>query len=90
MAKYEHNPGKGNLFLNTEKKSEEAPDLKGSFKLPNGEDYDIALWYATDKETGEKRKDVNGKNFFTAKIQEPYIKESNKEKEAEETSDLPF
>lgn len=87
MSNYEHQPGKGNLFQVANKKKGTEPDLKGSFKTPDGQDYEVAFWYATDKDSKEKRKDVNGNNFFNGTIQKPFNKEKTEEKV---DNDLPF
>ena len=74
MEKYEHNDGKGNLFKNKDKQQgDNKPDYKGDFKTPSGELLEISGWIATDKNSGEMRKDKWGNAFINLKIDLPYV-----------------
>ena len=59
---YEHNPGKGSVFKNTDREKPHA--YGGSIKLPDGTDCWINLYAATDRETNELRKDKDGNPFY--------------------------
>ena len=56
----------GAIFKN-DKKAENHPDMKGKINF-NGKDMEIALWQRTSQ---------NGVNYYSAKLSEPYNKESN-------------
>jgi len=61
---FEHNPGYGSLFVNDQKRSPKAPDLKGNGCCPHcKEQFDIAGW--------DKQSD-SGKQMVQLKIEEPY------------------
>lgn len=56
----------GAIFKN-DKKAENHPDWKGKINV-NGKEMEIALWQRTSQ---------NGVNYYSAKVSEPYNKESN-------------
>lgn len=61
MSKFENKPGFGALFRETNKKSENGPDYRGTFADPNGVEYEIAGWL----KDGKKGK------YLSLKIQPP-------------------
>lgn len=81
------NTNTGAIFKN-DKKSDNAPDYKGTINI-DGVDKDIALWIKTSKD--------GSKQYFSAKISEPFKKEDlNKSLEELKSTttkvenDLPF
>lgn len=66
MSDYTPKPGRGNAFKNTE------PDAKaaysGTLTLPDGTVCFLDIYAATDRETGEKRKDKNGNPWLNVSI----------------------
>lgn len=62
MSNFEHNPGKGTIFRETDKSRPAA--YTGSGKTPDGMDVWINLYPATDRETGELRKDKDGNPYY--------------------------
>ncbi|MBS3739712.1 MAG: hypothetical protein KGY51_12095, partial [Psychroflexus sp.] len=61
-------------------KAETHPDYRGTINV-DGVDKEISLWVKTSKA---------GKKFFSASIQEPYVKPEQSDAPAEEEGDLPF
>tara|TARA_Y100001938_G_C8030574_1_gene400406 strand:+ start:247 stop:546 length:300 start_codon:yes stop_codon:yes gene_type:complete len=96
--KYEHNNGKGTLFKNSNKQQgDNKPEYKGDFKTPSGELLTISGWVATDRNTGEMRKDRHGNAFINLSIELPYEKPQPKvenppteEEPPKVDDDLPF
>tara|TARA_R100000734_G_C3309042_1_gene99696 strand:+ start:84 stop:383 length:300 start_codon:yes stop_codon:yes gene_type:complete len=88
--KYEHNNGSGTLFKNSYKEEgDNKPNYKGDFKTPSGELLSISGWIATDKETGEMRKDKNGNPFINLTIELPYVKPQPKVEEPPKQEEPP-
>jgi len=79
--KYTHPNGKGTLFVNTYKKEDNQPDLKGTGTTLDGKPIEIAAW------KGQK---ANGETKLSLQFKEPYEKpeEGNKKKVAK--NDLGF
>jgi len=73
---FEHKPGSGTIFIvpKAERKPN-SPFAKGQIKTLDGKLCDVALWYATDRNTGAVKKDKNGNEMFSVKLSEPYRKE---------------
>lgn len=46
---YEHKPGSGSAFQNTDKQEEKHPDWTGPYKGHDGKMYRIAMWQKFDK-----------------------------------------
>lgn len=79
MSNYD-NTNSGAIFKNEKKTAENQPDYRGKINV-DGVDKEIALWVRTSKE--------GGKQFFSAKISEVYIKpDSTIQNEVNEN--LPF
>lgn len=69
---YEHNDGTATLFVFTPKgraRTSRDPVMSGSGKDINGNPVRLAVWVATDKETGQPRTDRNGNKFYNVKIE---------------------
>lgn len=65
MADYTPQPGRGNVF----RASDDKPAAwSGKVCLPDGTMAFIDLYKATDRETGELRKDRNGDPWYNVKI----------------------
>jgi len=79
MSEYD-NTNRGAIFKNEYKKSENHPDYRGTINV-DGVDKEISLWV---------KKSKAGKNFFSASIQEPYVKPAQSEATAQEEDDFPF
>ena len=79
MSTYD-NTNSGAIFKNEKKTSENQPDYRGKINV-DGVDKEIALWIRTSKE--------GGKQFFSAKISEVYVKPENIASEVS-NDDLPF
>lgn len=66
---YEHKPGTGSMFQNTNKKSESAPDYKGELNL-DGKIIRLAGWITTSKNGSQylklKKDDYTPSNAATA------------------------
>lgn len=81
---FELKNGTGFIFKNKNKTANIHPEYKGEFKTPSGELLTISLWV----------KDGDNGKFFSASVQEPYRKESEKPKPRKESitepDDLPF
>ena len=72
----------GNLFKAREKKGEKSPDMRGTCKDTDGNEYDIAAW--------SKESDKAGR-FLSFKITDKYEPKSAPEPEPERPAeDLPF
>ena len=78
------------------KKSGNRPVLvvKANF---DGNDREISLWFATDKETGQYKVTAQGNKFLTGKVNPPYEKAEYDEKNTNSTpspvfndDDIPF
>lgn len=65
MADYTPQPGRGNVFRGEEGKP---AAWSGKVCLPDGTMAFIDLYKATDRETGELRKDRNGDPWYNVKI----------------------
>lgn len=88
--KYEHNDGKGTLFKNANKQpGDNKPNYKGDFKTPSGELLSISGWVATDKSTGQIRKDRNGNAFINLSIELPYVAPQPKVEEPPQQEEPP-
>jgi uncharacterized protein (DUF736 family) len=77
------NTNTGAIFKN-DKKADNHPDYKGKINV-DGVDKEIALWVKTSKD--------GTKNFFSAKISEPFVKDeiqSTSAKIEESVNPLPF
>lgn len=88
---YEHEEGKGNIFVNSYKEKPTQPDRKGSFKF-EGEVLEIAGWIATNKD-GKPKKDKNGNPILNIQVRRPYEGGSSKVEEPKEINldeDIPF
>jgi len=83
MANYEHKAGNGSIFKNQYKEKETQPDYKGSIKLQDGADKELAAWVKQDK---------NGDSFLSITISDPYVKEnvSVQSSPKDQGGDLPF
>jgi uncharacterized protein (DUF736 family) len=66
MADYEHKPGNGSIFKNQYKEKNGQPDYRGSIKLQDGADKELAAWVKQDK---------NGNSFLSLSISDPYVKQ---------------
>lgn len=74
MSNYERNPGTVTLFQTSKADLEEKPKrpaMTGELKTPNGETLNISLWWATEKESGQKKSDKNNNHYLTGNIQVP-------------------
>lgn len=75
MSNYERNPGTVTLFQTSKADLEEKPKrpvMTGELKTPNGETFDISLWWATDKDSGQRKLDKkNNNHYFSGNIQVP-------------------
>lgn len=68
MAEFEHKPGRGTIWRNTEDDAKAA--WSGKVKLPSGQMAFLDLYPATDRETGELKKDRNDQPFYNVSIKE--------------------
>lgn len=59
---YEHKPGKGSIFNNGYKERDSQPDMKGTMKTPDGQEWEISGWWNEGR---------NG-DYLAISIQEPY------------------
>lgn len=59
---YEHQPGKGSIFNNSYKEHDKQPDMKGTMKTPDGQEWEISGWWSESR---------NGQ-YLSISIQEPY------------------
>lgn len=75
---YEHKPGTGSMFQNTNKKSESAPDYKGEINL-NGKVIKLAGWITQSK---------NGQQYL--KLKEDTFVPTQTAAPAAAEPDLPF
>lgn len=66
MAEYEQKAGQGAIFKNKDKTNDKHPDYKGKFKDLQGNDFEISLW---------NNKAKSGLEYFSCKIQMPYVKQ---------------
>ena len=77
--KFEIKAGKGSIFKNDYKNSDNQPDYKGKIKTPSGEELEVALWVKkTDKGS-----------FFSVKVQNLYNAAAPQEKPAPQTATVP-
>ena len=67
MSDYQPQPGRGNVFKGDPDKP---AAWSGKVCLPDGTMAFIDLYKATDRETGELRKDRNGDPWYNVKIKE--------------------
>ena len=74
------NTNTGAIFKN-DKKAENHPDYKGKINV-DGVDKEIALWIKKSKD--------GTKEFLSAKISEPFVKNEPQSTSAKIGSDLPF
>lgn len=74
------NTNTGAIFKN-DKKAENHPDYRGTINV-DGVDKEIALWVKTSKD--------GTKQFFSAKISEPFKKAEGSAPSAKVENDLPF
>jgi len=82
MANYEHKPGNGSIFKNQYKEKDGQPDYKGSVKLQDGTDKEVAGWIKQDK---------NGNQFLSLSISDPYKKDNPvAQPDTASGTDLPF
>ena len=84
MADYEHKAGNGSIFKNQYKENENQPDYRGSIKLQDGSDKELAAWVKQDK---------NGNSFLSLSISDPYKKETETPASTQSNAkvdDLPF
>tara|TARA_S200002703_G_scaffold159371_1_gene172616 strand:+ start:4611 stop:4865 length:255 start_codon:yes stop_codon:yes gene_type:complete len=84
MADYEHKAGNGSIFKNQYKENENQPDYRGSIKLQDGSDKELAAWVKQDK---------NGNSFLSLSISDPYKKEAETPVSTQSNAkvdDLPF
>jgi len=84
MADYEHKAGNGSIFKNQYKENENQPDYRGSIKLQDGSDKELAAWVKQDK---------NGNSFLSLSISDPYKKETETPVSTQSNAkvdDLPF
>lgn len=65
MAEYTHKPGSGSLFAGDKDKP---AAWSGKVCLPDGTMAFIDLYRATDRESGEPRKDRNGMGWYNVRI----------------------
>lgn len=68
MADFEHNPGRGTVFRNTEDDAKAA--WSGKVKLPNGQMAFIDLYAARDRETDELKRDRNNEPYYQVSLKE--------------------
>lgn len=56
--------------------NDKAPAFKGMIKTADGQTKlgEVALWYMTDRDTGEQILDDNGNPKLSGKISAPYVK----------------
>lgn len=66
MGKFEHKPGTATVFKETDPSRPSA--YTGSGKLPDGTDVWVNLYHATDKTTGELKRDKDGNPFYNVGI----------------------
>lgn len=59
---YDHQPGKGSIFNNSYKERDNQPDMKGTMKTPDGQEFEISGWW-NESRNGE---------YLSLSIQEPY------------------
>ena len=69
---YERKEGTGTIFEN-DSEHPQSPVYSGKIKI-GGKEYELALWWAEDL-SGNARLDNKGKNYFSAKIKEPWKKQ---------------
>jgi uncharacterized protein (DUF736 family) len=84
MADYEHKAGNGSIFKNQYKENDNQPDYRGSIKLQDGTDKELAAWVKQDK---------NGNSFLSLSISDPYKKETETPVATQSNAkvdDLPF
>ena len=84
MAEYEHKAGNGSIFKNQYKENDNQPDYKGSIKLQDGSDKELAAWVKQDK---------NGNSFLSLAISDPYVKKDEPkpiQNSNDKADDLPF
>ncbi len=84
MAEYEHKAGNGSIFKNQYKENDNQPDYKGSIKLQDGSDKELAAWVKQDK---------NGNSFLSLSISDPYVKKDEPQQSTNSNAkvdDLPF
>lgn len=66
MSNFEHKPGSGTVFRETDPNRPSA--YTGSGKTPDGTDVWINLYPATDRQTGELKRDKEGNPFYNVGI----------------------
>lgn len=64
MSTFEHKEGKGSLLVNTYKKADNQPDLKGSIKI-NGQTYQVAAW---------RKQTKNGMDMISLSVEQGWSK----------------
>jgi len=62
MSTFEHKPGKGTVFKNTD--PDRPHSYGGSIKLPDGTDCWVNLYIATDRDSGERKTDRDGNPYY--------------------------
>ena len=70
MSQYEDKPGEGTVWV-TNSSNPRAPKLSGDVTQLDGKKVRVAMWYVTNRETDEKRRDKNGNPFFHVKLTVP-------------------
>ena len=78
---YEPNPGWGSIFKNTDKRSDKAPDYRGTIKTPDGDLYEIAGWIKEGR---------NGGRFINVKVQQPLPEGASERGGQQADDDIPF
>jgi hypothetical protein len=82
---FEHKPGSGTVFRETDKAKPAA--WTGQGKLPDGTECWINLYPATVRDTGELRKDKNGNPFYNVQLKP---KSGAEPARSDPDDDLPF
>lgn len=74
MSNFERNPGTVTVWQTSKSDLEEKPNrpaMTGELKTPNGETLSISLWWATEKDSGQKKSDKNNNHYLTGNVQVP-------------------
>jgi len=74
MSDFERKPGSVTVFQTSKADMEAKPKrpvMTGELKTPNGETLSISLWWATEKDSGDKKLDKNNNHYLTGNIQVP-------------------
>jgi hypothetical protein len=74
MSNFERNPGTVTVWQTSKRDLEVTPNrpvMTGELKTPNGETLSISLWWATEKDSGDKKLDKNNNHYLTGNIQVP-------------------